>query len=266
VLPIDPLRLEARYRFDARAYSDPSRQHEIDFEHRVLATVHTHFTRFLDGDYSYSYLHVDTNQSIGDPARLDRHRGDFALTARPTRWLTLALDYGVGGQHLPLGVHAIGAPRPRDDVLIEVTLYAAARPLAWLELFARYDYYQSTSTDPAGAWHRNQVVAGVSLLYPLERTWKPHLADEPQVARGRVTFRFRGKARAVSVVGDWNGWDPSAQPLEPVAGGRFEAAYTLPPGRHEYALSVDGATVAPPDAPAYVPDGFGGKNGVLTVP
>jgi hypothetical protein len=34
-----------------------------------------------------------------------------------------------------------------------------------------------------------------------------------------------------SVVGDFNGWDPLAQPLRPRANGTRSAAVTLPPGR-----------------------------------
>jgi hypothetical protein len=84
--------------------------------------------------------------------------------------------------------------------------------------------------------------------------------------RGGVV-RFRARARpgaAVAVLGDWNGWQPIA--LAPAGDDRFEAALPLPPGRHAYALSIDGVVVTPPDAAGYVDDGFGGKNAIVDVP
>ena len=70
----------------------------------------------------------------------------------------------------------------------------------------------------------------------------------------------------MAVAGDWNRWDASAAPLLSTGDGRFEGRFELPPGRHEYALVIDGVVTRPPDAPAYRPDGFGGENGVLTIP
>ena len=45
----------------------------------------------------------------------------------------------------------------------------------------------------------------------------------------------------------------------------YEATYTVPGGRHEYGVRVDGQNADPADAPAYVPDGFGGRSGVFNV-
>jgi hypothetical protein len=89
----------------------------------------------------------------------------------------------------------------------------------------------------------------------------------PLVAPGRVTFRARASAGLrVAVVGDWNGWDATATLLLPTSDGRYEITVALPAGRHEYALSINGVTQSPPQAPAYVDDGFGGRNGVIVVP
>jgi len=58
-----------------------------------------------------------------------------------------------------------------------------------------------------------------------------------------VVFAQPLSARTVSVVGDFNGWDAAATPLEPSADGtRLEAVVTLPAGRHAYCIVVDGET------------------------
>ena len=53
-----------------------------------------------------------------------------------------------------------------------------------------------------------------------------------------------------SVVGDFNGWDPLAQPLRPRANGTRSAAVTLPPGRRfafrYLAEAAAGTTTRPP--------------------
>jgi chromosome partitioning protein len=58
---------------------------------------------------------------------------------------------------------------------------------------------------------------------------------------GTVVFMQPISARATSVVGDFNGWDPLATPLSPSEDGtRLEAAITLPAGSHAYRIAVDG--------------------------
>jgi hypothetical protein len=253
---------DARYQVAARNYPDPSSLGQLDTEQRALAGVWGRLHPTLDAELRYAYLHLDSNEAS---QVLDRHRGDVIFSFRPTAWFLASVDYSLGWEHLPLGLLNSGMLGPRDDILHQLTVYLAARPLAWLEVFARYDLNLSSSTDQAGEWRRNRVQAGLALFWGLQKQWRSRRPSEPTQHAGQVTFRFAGPAQAVSVVGDWNGWDPSASPLERHGAG-FEGTYMLPPGRHEYALSVDGRVQAPPDASAYVPDGFGGKNGVLIIP
>jgi hypothetical protein len=93
-------------------------------------------------------------------------------------------------------------------------------------------------------------------------------AGEPAVVEGGlVRFRLRApEAAAVFVTGDFNGWDPSADPLQPSGAGWWETVVPLPPGTHQYAFVVDGAWLPPPAPATLVDDGFGGRNGVLRVP
>jgi hypothetical protein len=89
----------------------------------------------------------------------------------------------------------------------------------------------------------------------------------PEASREGVRFRYRApEAKAVSVVGDWNGWSADRNPLRgPFKGGVWEVTVPLKPGIWRYAFVVDGLWQAPPEAPRTESDGFGGVRGVLDV-
>jgi hypothetical protein len=257
--------LEASVRVDGRAYSDLARNGQLDIETWATATAHLRLHRLLGGELSYRFLHVDSNAPT---AALDRHRADLLLRLRPTAWLTAIAGYALWAQRLPHGAPppAAGVPGDvRDDLVHAVGLSLTVRPRRWLELFARYDLIVSTSDASNGRYLLNQALAGVSVGWEFAHEPAPPPPLLPSL-RGRVvTFRARAQPGAsVAVVGDWNGWLPA--PLLPVGGDRFEGAYELPPGRHAFALSIDGVVTTPPVAPAFVDDGFGGKNAVVDVP
>jgi 1,4-alpha-glucan branching enzyme len=72
-------------------------------------------------------------------------------------------------------------------------------------------------------------------------------------------------AGKVSVVGDFNGWDPYAHPLRPRSNGTRSAVLTLPAGRR-YAfryLGEGGDWRDDEDAAGFEPNGAGGVNGIL---
>lgn len=74
------------------------------------------------------------------------------------------------------------------------------------------------------------------------------------------------EATTVTVVGDWNGWDPSANEMEdPDGDGIWETEIKLKPGNeYRYQFLVDDQQWIPdPNAPLKVRDGFGGVNSVL---
>ena len=73
-------------------------------------------------------------------------------------------------------------------------------------------------------------------------------------------------ARGVSLVGDFNDWDPAAVQLRPTADGAvWSITIPLAPGRHEYAFVVDGTDwVADPAAPPSPGADFGQPNSVVT--
>jgi hypothetical protein len=79
---------------------------------------------------------------------------------------------------------------------------------------------------------------------------------------------FEGRdAQSVAVVGDFNGWKPSASPMKRLgASGPWTATVFASPGRHVYAFLVDGTTlVADPRAPHARDLDYGGETSVLMV-
>ncbi|TMQ69175.1 MAG: hypothetical protein E6K80_12555 [Candidatus Eisenbacteria bacterium] len=74
------------------------------------------------------------------------------------------------------------------------------------------------------------------------------------------------KASHVTVVGDFNEWDPIATPMARRVDGAWTAAIPVSPGRHVYAFIVDGDRwVSDPAAPMAPEDGFGIRNSVIVV-
>lgn len=70
-------------------------------------------------------------------------------------------------------------------------------------------------------------------------------------------------AQRVEIAGDWTGWEPV--PLQRESGGRWILRVNLPAGVHRFNLIVDGEWTVPPGVSS-VPDGFGGRTGLLIVP
>lgn len=92
----------------------------------------------------------------------------------------------------------------------------------------------------------------------------------PLVARRRgndivVRVRVPG-ATTVSLAGEWAEW--TAVPLRRLqpSGDIWEGVFVLAPGTYRFNLVVDGTRWTLPDRMASVPDGFGGRAGVLVVP
>ena len=73
--------------------------------------------------------------------------------------------------------------------------------------------------------------------------------------------------RPVSVVGDFNQWDPAAHPLKPRTNGKRSVVVTLPPGsRHAFRYLADGGEFFDdPEADGFEDNGYGGTHGVLVL-
>jgi 1,4-alpha-glucan branching enzyme len=86
--------------------------------------------------------------------------------------------------------------------------------------------------------------------------------------RLRVTFSLpenHGHGKA-SVVGDFNGWDPTAHPFVRRSNKTYSVTVELETGR-QYAfryLCEDGCWINDDRADGYIPNGFGTDNSLLT--
>jgi hypothetical protein len=86
----------------------------------------------------------------------------------------------------------------------------------------------------------------------------------PDSDRKRVCLGlYAPEAKAVFVAGTFNGWQPSATPLQRQDDGRWVAEFQIEQGRHEYRFIVDGQWTDDPMSSDYVPNPFGGLNCVL---
>jgi len=109
------------------------------------------------------------------------------------------------------------------------------------------------------------IAASVSLSrHQPARTIADGAISQPEWVR--FVFTAPGAAQ-VSLVGDFNDWDPAATPLHATAAdGVWSISVPLSAGRHEYAFVVDGADWRPdPAAPPAARSDFGTPNSVVTV-
>jgi len=73
------------------------------------------------------------------------------------------------------------------------------------------------------------------------------------------------QARRVSLVGDFNGWDPAATALQN-RDGMWTVVIPVTPGRHQYGFVIDGSQwIADPGAAQSADSDFGTPNSVVYV-
>ena len=83
-----------------------------------------------------------------------------------------------------------------------------------------------------------------------------------------VTFSANvEEASDVSVVGEFNEWEPGSTPMKRRKDGSWSTALRLPDGsRHEYRFVIDGETwLVDEEADELVPNPFGGTNSVVVL-
>jgi chromosome partitioning protein len=97
----------------------------------------------------------------------------------------------------------------------------------------------------------------------------PLRSGGPEPVRDGVLFRYRNPdAKTVYVVGDFNDWSPVSDPMgDENRDGEWTLFYPLKPGRYAYKFVIDGRSWIPdPANPDSEPDGFDGRNSIVTVP
>jgi anti-sigma factor RsiW len=81
----------------------------------------------------------------------------------------------------------------------------------------------------------------------------------------RFSLSVPGASR-VNLVGDFNQWSREATPLNDHGNGVWTISIPLSPGRYQYKFLVDGERwILDPHTPAHYPDGFGGRNSLLSI-
>lgn len=117
------------------------------------------------------------------------------------------------------------------------------------------------------AWMRLLVVSLV-VLAGCGGPPPPPLNASPEAVEGGVIFRYKNPdARRVNLVGDFNDWSPTADPMTDENGdGEYTLFYPLGVGTYAYKFLVDGKNwVTDPWNPTSEPDGFNGRNSVVKI-
>jgi hypothetical protein len=196
-------------------------------------------------------------------------------------WLAQASARAGVGRGVSLTVSALGqsrtfanrTPPDDDDAYWQVGAGLDRAVTPELRVAVRYAY--ARLTDPLGAsedLHRGTLsltwglgpappVGGpVELMLPVGSLAPVIRENDPRLFRCHAPG-----AREVVLVGDFNGWDPEADPLAPAPDGWWQLAVRLPAGSFTYVYLADGVVVVPEDAEVVVDDGFGGRNGLIRV-
>ena len=75
----------------------------------------------------------------------------------------------------------------------------------------------------------------------------------------------REQAQAVFIARTFNDWQPTVTPMLSLGDGKWAKELSLPPGRYEYLLVVDGEWLCDPTATEQASNPYGGFNSVLVV-
>jgi 1,4-alpha-glucan branching enzyme len=82
----------------------------------------------------------------------------------------------------------------------------------------------------------------------------------------KVTFVLGADAGKVSVVGDFNGWNPHAHPLKKRSNGTQSVTVNVGRGRHSFRyLAEGGAFFDDPDADELEANGYGDTHSLIVV-
>ena len=108
------------------------------------------------------------------------------------------------------------------------------------------------------------LAAAAALCAIIARPWGQGVVSV--ASPGAVHFEIAApRARRVSLVGDFDGWNPSAMPMQRGTAGAWTIDVPLPAGRHAFAFSVDGRLTIDPTAALAADDNFGVPTSVVVV-
>ena len=93
-----------------------------------------------------------------------------------------------------------------------------------------------------------------------------NIASKQMAAKQKVTFSYVAPAaQSVMLAGDFTGWKQAPISLKKDKNGVWKKTVSLPPGKYEYRLLVDGQWQDDPQCPTRQPNQFGGQNCVCIV-
>jgi hypothetical protein len=248
-------------------------EYQRNVEHRLFAGATIGILASLDAGVRYGFEYVDGNSD-----EFDETAHEVALRAV---WEPLDRLLVIPSARARFKRYAKSG---RDDRFFGEAIelrYGVTKWLACSAFFARSD---NVSSEEGAGYGRNLAMLVLELEYPV-RLWEERVETEsggetaspgagPAARRGVERLRDRvflfsylaPGAKKVMVTGSFNGWAREGLALSgPDPNGVWSVEVDLPPGSTEFHFIVDGHAVPPQEAPAYVPDGFGGKNGVVTI-
>jgi hypothetical protein len=95
--------------------------------------------------------------------------------------------------------------------------------------------------DPANPRVEADAVGNEFSLYTLEKEPVRPVVSPRREESGAITFLFRGApGRRVTLVGDFNNWDPLMNEMEETAPGMYSITLRLPAGQHWYCFYSEG--------------------------
>jgi hypothetical protein len=98
----------------------------------------------------------------------------------------------------------------------------------------------------------------------MSKNHRTAVANSPRV-KGHSVVVEMPSAHSVIVTGNFCGWACEGRPLNRDHNGVWGTVLTLPPGRYEYRLIVDGEWCDDPGCVNRVPNPFGSENCVFEV-
>ena len=155
----------------------------------------------------------------------------------------------------------------KEDDVVERVIQQLRRPVAIDPGLDARVMQEIAAVPPAQrrVWPLWSLLATAAVLGALLIT-RPWTRDAAQ--NGSDAFQFvlvAPQAASVSLVGDFNDWDPKRAPMQ-TAQGVWATVVNLAPGRYRYAFLVNGVEWrADPGAPPVKDDEFGTPSSVVTV-
>ncbi len=92
------------------------------------------------------------------------------------------------------------------------------------------------------------------------------IKTKQKIKRRKVTFTLKAaKAGEVSLMGNFNDWNPKSHPMKSDGNGIWNKTVMIPPGKHEYKFLIDGNWIEDPQNNQTCPNCFGTLNSVFNL-